>query len=52
MFAVQILNDKRKLTIGYYDFNGVFEPIPAVVRAVHQTKSLLESMGYKVTLYC
>jgi len=47
-FREEILNDKRQLTIGYFEYNGCFEVIPAVARGVHEAKAALEAMGHKV----
>lgn len=38
----------RRLTIGYFDSGGFFDPIPAVRRAVVDTLRKLEAAGHKI----
>lgn len=52
MFTVQVLNETRPLRIGYLSFNGVFEAVPAMTRAVVEVKELLEATGHQVQTFC
>lgn len=40
--------DQRPLRIGYSLFNGVFEAVPVMQRAVAEAKELLEASGHQV----
>jgi Asp-tRNA(Asn)/Glu-tRNA(Gln) amidotransferase A subunit family amidase len=37
------------LRIGWFDTDGAFQPAPAVRRAVHQAREILEGAGATVT---
>jgi len=47
-----VLKEKRRsLRIGYSFFNGAFEAVPVMRRAVAEAKTLLEASGHQVMLH-
>ncbi|CAL1531082.1 unnamed protein product, partial [Lymnaea stagnalis] len=48
LFDKQKYEKKGPLRIGFYTFDGTFECLPPVVRAVHEAKKALELMGHEV----
>nr|KAG5703230.1 hypothetical protein BaRGS_034141 [Batillaria attramentaria] len=45
-FQEQLFASEHKLRIGYYTWDGVLPPVPAVARAVHVARKALESLGH------
>jgi len=47
-YLLQIFEDKRRLTIGFYVDDGNIISAPACQRAVSEVKAILEAQGHTV----
>lgn len=50
-FRRHLYESKKKLTIGYYDYDGCTEAVPACKRAVHIARGILERNGHRLVKF-
>lgn len=50
-FRRNLYENEKKLTIGYYDYDGVMDAVPACKRAVQIAKGILEKRGHRLVQF-